>query len=857
MKDAWATCSSDEFLTDDSDEKPHAPRLQARRSSLKARVCVGGSLVGFFAYILFVNVGLSKLPETRPSILITKTDDVMPQKLFTSKDILLQGMDKWMNLSFKHRLAKEVAIPLMEHAQLKKLIMINQKELAEETEKLARANQLHKLKNELKSARAARDRIRPVRKTRVKKWRRWKKRGKYRPYRLPRRSRLPRRRPRLTKQQSRVLKRYRFKINKLEKQVAEQEKIAPPEKIAEMETKVATKAKTVATMILQKKLIIINAAAGVGAMIGEYGADKIAEEQGWHNHAKQGAELAGAVLVGALGGAAGGAVVGAAGGGVGALPGAVAGFGYGAAVAFEGFWLEKTVDEIWALKPAIQKFVDNLELWAFGQVGMPLSYDDEDNLVCVILLEGAEPVFVYTFHEDDPVQFVAYWDTELNSRNKKVCVSAGQKPTDEFRLKIYNKPKLMQDISGGISDLFAMLMFDKKCRAGDKVEIARDGVKLIKKAKQQQGIQEVVAIRNLLDDMCNKSKAQAQAKAKIDAVLSRVETSCTDSFDGYDHRGETKDDGNTTLVKSQTACKIHCAAKADCRGWTWKKDSQQCWLKRRVLSTLYPNKNSVSGYCVQMTPSSQVMMPTTTCSMPKKGKDNNGTTMGDPLASPDWHDCRAHCAAKHGCKQWTWREDSNQCKLKNTVGTNETDDNLTVSGACIEHSPYGKKMRNVSTCGGPTLLKDNGGENLNAGMQSVDWKGCRLRCERLWGWCRGWTWKADSKQCWLKSKVLNRSVSDNRSISGACNSIEPSPTSNCSSPGFAQGSIGSLLHGHKIHKQDWFACRALCETTPECKGWTWRSDSSECWLRRGAIRLTSDRRGISGHCHCSWCTKAY
>jgi len=267
----------------------------------------------------------------------------------------------------------------------------------------------------------------------------------------------------------------------------------------------------------------------------------------------------------------------------------------------------------------------------------------------------------------------------------------------------------------------------------------------------------------------------------------------------------------------------------------------------------------VSGYCIQMTPRSQFMSPTTTCSGPKHGKDDNGTSMGDPLASPDWRDCRAHCAARHGCKQWNWREDSSQCWLKNRVGTNETDDNLTVSGACIEHAPYGEKMQRASPCGGPTFLKDNGGENLNAGMRSGDWKGCRLRCETLWGWCKGWTWKADSKQCWLKSKVLNHShsVADNSSISGACNSTKPLPTSSCSRPGFATDSIGNLTHSHKIYKQDWFACRALCETTTECKGWTWRTDTNECWLKRGEIRLTSDRRGISGYCHCSWCTQLF
>merc|ERR1712238_568888 len=55
-------------------------------------------------------------------------------------------------------------------------------------------------------------------------------------------------------------------------------------------------------------------------------------------------------------------------------------------------------------------------------------------------------------------------------------------------------------------------------------------------------------------------------------------------------------------------------------------------------------------------------------------------------------------------------------------------------------------------CDGPFSEKDNGGTNMNNGGATASADACKLECEATDG-CKGYTWKTDSSQCWLKSSV--------------------------------------------------------------------------------------------------------
>merc|ERR1711957_38758 len=70
-------------------------------------------------------------------------------------------------------------------------------------------------------------------------------------------------------------------------------------------------------------------------------------------------------------------------------------------------------------------------------------------------------------------------------------------------------------------------------------------------------------------------------------------------------------------------------------------------------------------------------------------------------------------------------------------------------------------------CDGPFSDKDNGGTNMNTGGETTSADACKQECEATDG-CKGYTWKTDSTQCWLKSSV-DEYVYDALSASGDCN----------------------------------------------------------------------------------------
>merc|ERR1712039_429181 len=79
------------------------------------------------------------------------------------------------------------------------------------------------------------------------------------------------------------------------------------------------------------------------------------------------------------------------------------------------------------------------------------------------------------------------------------------------------------------------------------------------------------------------------------------------------------------------------------------------------------------------------------------------------------------------------------------------------------------------TCTGPT--------------QDLDWSNnikssayeCKQQCESMSN-CKAYTWKTDSKQCWLKSSFSGQ-TSDSLSESGTCvTDTTPQPSESCTCP---------------------------------------------------------------------------
>jgi len=166
----------------------------------------------------------------------------------------------------------------------------------------------------------------------------------------------------------------------------------------------------------------------------------------------------------------------------------------------------------------------------------------------------------------------------------------------------------------------------------------------------------------------------------------------------------------------------------------------------------------------------------------------------------------------------------------------------------------------VNDCNGPLWGKDNGGVNMNDGSRNIQPSAdaCQSMCEYQDG-CAGYTWKTDSLQCWLKSSVSGMHR-DSLSASGNCNPRHPAtpsptpapfPTVNaCNGPLQSKDNGGvNMNDGSQNIQPSADVCRSMCQYLDGCAGYTWKTDSHQCWLKSSVSGMHSDNLSESGNCY--------
>jgi len=109
---------------------------------------------------------------------------------------------------------------------------------------------------------------------------------------------------------------------------------------------------------------------------------------------------------------------------------------------------------------------------------------------------------------------------------------------------------------------------------------------------------------------------------------------------------------------SALACLGACTQLPGCRGYTWKTDTHECWLKSRVDDYVY-SPDSDSGFCPSAAPAE--------CDGPFSGKDNRGTNMNNGEHEDSALACLGACTQLPGCRGYTWKTDTHECWLKSQI----------------------------------------------------------------------------------------------------------------------------------------------------------------------------------------------
>jgi len=422
-------------------------------------------------------------------------------------------------------------------------------------------------------------------------------------------------------------------------------------------------------------------------------------------------------------------------------------------------------------------------------------------------------------------------------------MSAGQGPDEKFRLQVTSD-----------SHWFPQYIFDEVVTARQhELDVYGAENKVVwVQTHPATGVQTHVnkssSAQEWIDKMSDPKNRRMEAVGRVLHMFDRGETGCGKPLIGYTLSGRNLDSSRKTAT--YLGCALLCAAEEGCKAWTWTKDTHYCWLKGRVLSSAYPSKHAVSAYCLQMSPTEQILLPESSCGAAIHDSHIIGTVVTKVASCKDWLKCREACADDKRCDGWTLRNQT--CWLKRNISTEVSTESGSVSGACKHMSPFLQRMPPTAQCNSPQRGKDNRGNILNAGEWSEDWQQCRRMCQTLPGWCKGWTWMQDTQRCWLLSELLESPVSDKRAISGGCKFKQQTPILDCSVPAFAQDLVGGVSHRDKIYSKNWEECRLMCQAKPGCKGWTWKIDSHECWLKNWAHERTSNRISVIGYCHQKW-----
>merc|ERR1719162_1534461 len=215
-------------------------------------------------------------------------------------------------------------------------------------------------------------------------------------------------------------------------------------------------------------------------------------------------------------------------------------------------------------------------------------------------------------------------------------------------------------------------------------------------------------------------------------------------------------------MTSADACKQECEATDGCKGYTWKTDSTQCWLKSSVDEYVY-DALSASGDC-----NGGIVID-------NEGGTDNVDIGSVPAGATVWSQLRARIKLNKDnpsvpCSEINTTEDF--CCWWPQAFTCGTCEKCSAGwGACphdLGHQCSGSPTPAPPStrCDGPKPDEDNGGTNMNNGETTPSADDCKLLCDVTQD-CKGYTWKTDSKECWLKSEV-GPYETDDLSASGGC-----------------------------------------------------------------------------------------
>merc|ERR1719291_325280 len=120
--------------------------------------------------------------------------------------------------------------------------------------------------------------------------------------------------------------------------------------------------------------------------------------------------------------------------------------------------------------------------------------------------------------------------------------------------------------------------------------------------------------------------------------------------------------GNNNIKNSAYECKQQCESMSNCKAFTWKTDSRQCWLKSWVSGQKWDSL-SQSGTCsTGPAPTPPPTPPSGSCSGPTQGLDwsqnNNIQPMGNNNIKNSAYECKQQCESMSNCKAFTWKTDS-------------------------------------------------------------------------------------------------------------------------------------------------------------------------------------------------------
>lgn len=210
---------------------------------------------------------------------------------------------------------------------------------------------------------------------------------------------------------------------------------------------------------------------------------------------------------------------------------------------------------------------------------------------------------------------------------------------------------------------------------------------------------------------------------------------------------------------SANECRAICARDSRCAAYTYRLNNSLCFLKSAV-PPWSPDRNAISGFrsgSLGWTGGGWGWGGRLT---EQWGLDRRG---GDytSFVSRDLHECQRQCAEQGQCRAYTFRRDTRQCFLKGEVTPERRDDNV-VTGVKLGGGPGPARP------GFGRLSEERGYDRRGGDYRGFKTSGpdsCRRTCaeDRR---CRAYTYRFDSRECFLKDRV-SPPFPDDRTITGA------------------------------------------------------------------------------------------